>query len=518
MIVHFLLLVRRTARREPFIKPIEPARKKHMASNDIGVSNVPNGVNLSNDFTSCPSSTCSESNGVSISSTAGSESNISLLRDTGHDRLTDDKTDTTMKSKEDLDSEVSVELTPSLVHKGSGDRDLIDSELCSFGLKGREKEISNQPSHVQEDAIGVSKIDGYHFSPATPSSVEALQTDLKEPNGCNGEFSRQPSHLLEDVSAVAQTDSNFLAPATLTSAETQCMKCEKPLGISDANYHIKDSGSIWVNGEVPHLSGYLADGNISHQSLATNTVHNMDVMSSHASVSSSPSIESKNSVVSKSELVMAEHHPSGSANGVGQLRNVPCRSEGNKALLLVSENGSFGKPKPLFSRGFLDKPTGKKSAEHEKRTQGETPKSAAAAAKIANGYANGQSKINIDANGPTLVLTSERGKISSDPGVALDHRGSLNGFYRKSAAELKIGQAKCRVPGEVASGSEAASSNENCSPSNNVTVCNKENGCRVYDTTSRLDEDENDDDRSGCPPKLVDGTCYQAKHVSLCGV
>lgn len=494
LIVHFLLFFRRTARREPFIKPVEPAIKKDMASRDSGILKVPNGVNVSNDFASFHSSIGLESNSdlASLSSTAGMESNLSLLRDTGHDRLTDATVDTTMKGKEDFKLEVSVEVTPSLEHKDLGDVHMIDSELCSLGPKGCEEESSSQPSHVQEYIVAFSQTDGNSFSPATPPSAEVQQMDFEEPNGSAVESSGQPSHMPEDVFAVPQTNTNFFA---LSTAETQYMECEEPLGVSDANSHIKDNASVCINDEVPHLSGYQAYVSIAGQNTASNIVRNMVKTSSNASYSSLPSTESENSGDSKPELVMARHHPSGAANGVDKMANIPLRSGGTKALATVSENGSFGKPKLLFSSGFLDKSPGEKSANNGKRTQTEKPK--AAASNIANGYANGQSKTNTSANGPTLELTSEKGKSpTSDSGVTFIHRGSLNGLYRKS---------------------ETASSKVNSGASNIVTVYSKENGCRVYekDSTAILKEDDNCNGSSGCPPKLVNGTCFQNERVKF---
>ena len=461
-------MVRRTARREPFVKSIEPARKKHFAAKGVDLLNVHNGEIASSDLASISSCTGSKSNSdlASISSNTCSESNLSLLRDTGHDR--DIKTDT-VKGKEDLEFEVPDEAKLMLVGKDFGDVDMNDSKFSSMKPKGCEVEGSSQPSHIQEDVVAVHT-DTNSLSRETPSSAEVQDMECEEAKGCEDKNSNQYSHIQESAVAISKTNTTLFSPATISSAGVQDMECEQPFGICDASSHIKENGLVCAAGEMPHFSGCTPDSSFCSKNMASGIVHNMAMSSPNASVSSLSSTASE----LNPEPIMVEHCPLGSTNGVDKVASSSCSSEGTNVLLPVLEKGSVGKPKLLFSRGFLDRPTGEKSTDHEKRTKAEKPK--VASYTIANGYSNGHSELSGDANAALLKLPSDRGRSTpSDSDMAYINRGFLNRPYRKPAAKLKNGQANGSDPDEVALASEAARSSENCSTSASV-ICNRENG------------------------------------------
>ncbi|ONK70513.1 uncharacterized protein A4U43_C05F34480 [Asparagus officinalis] len=346
---YMLLYSRRTARREPFVKPIESARKKHLALREIDLSNVPNGHDVSSDTTSFPSSTGSESNSdlQSLSSNTSSESSISLLRDTGHDRLADIKTDS-MIGKEDLELQLPVEVTLMLAQKDSGDMVMNDS---ASGPEVYEEGSLSQPSHIQEDS--------------TSPAVEHRYMESDKPKSSEGDSWSQRSHIHGDVD-VPQNNTNFCSPAAQSSDDVQDMECDEPPGVSNSNSHAEDNGSVCSTGEVPHLSGHAPEPN------------------------------------------MVKHCPSGITDGVEKLANISTEN-GAKASTVVLVNGSRGKPKPLFSRGFLDKPTGEKSVTHIKRTQ--TGKSKVPPSNIANGYANGKSELT---NGTYAATVSAKVALKSE--------------------------------------------------------------------------------------------------------
>jgi len=401
-----------------------------LAAKEVDLLNVPNGENVSNDSVSLSSFTCSESNSdlSSTSSNTGSESNNSLLRDSGLDRLRDIKTDT-VKGKVDLELEVPDEAELMLVDKYFGDVDTNDSKFSSMELKSCSVDSSSQPSHIQEDAVAVSRSDINSFSLATSSSAEVQDMEREETKGCEDKNSSQHSYIQESAVAISQTDTTLFSPATLSSAEVQDMEREQPFRIYDVSFRIKENGSVRLAGEMPHLSGCTSDSSSCHKSMASDIVHSMAVSSPNASVSSLLSTEPGSSADSEinPEPIMLKHCPVGSTNGVDKVASTSCCSGGTNVLLPVSlrpvsENGSVGKPELLFSHGFLGRPTGEKSVDHEKRIKDEKPK--LASFTIANGYSNGDSELNGDANAANLELPSNRGKSTpSDSDMAFINRG-----------------------------------------------------------------------------------------------
>lgn len=307
---YMLLYSRRTPRKGPYVKPTEPAKKKHMASRDTDLCSAPKGEIMSNNFASFPYYIGSGSNSdlLSLTSNTASPSDLSLRRDTGHDRLTDTKADT-LKALDILGLEASAEVNLMLSDKDSG--------ISSLGAEVCEGECSSRASHIQEDtAAGVSETDSDSSSLTTSPNVEVREMGFKEPRYCQEASSKE--------NAVAVSDANLASVTTQSSDDSECK--------SESN--------------------------------ATNGVDKQakDVSWSSGSLKSSPP---------------------------------------------VSENGSIGKPKPIFSRGFLD---------GGPRIQ--TVKQKDSTACIANGYSNGQGELK--------------------KGTSFVRRGFLNGPCRRSKSEGEV--------------------------------------------------------------------------------
>lgn len=475
LIALFLLSIRSTARKEPFVKLIEPARKKHLAARDVDLSNVPKIENVLTDAASLASNAQLESNSdiMSLSCSTDSESCVPLIRDTGHDRSTDNKTDGT-KGKEELELEVSVEPSPLLAPKDSGDVVMKNSELSLLATEGCGGESSSRPS-MQEDTAAEARTDNCS-SLATPSSSQVQDMECEEPKGCNDEEA---------------------AVATPSSTQSQEMECEGHFGTSVSHFDFNQNGSACVI-EVSNFSGHSSEPNTGY-----NIDPNMAVSSSSASMPK----RSDDSEL-KSDLVTLENHPLGSINEVDKLINISYNSGGSESLPPLLENGSVGKPKPIFSLGFLDRPTGESCVAHEKRTRTDKPEvatSTIANGDVVNGHANGQIKPKNNDSAAASGLQFERGNSTpSNPCMAF------------SRGILKNGQANGRAPAEVALRSGVCSSGTS-SLSVDVPLHNKGIGCSPSSNgvPSRSVEGKSNNGIAECSSNFVNGKGSQDEHLRL---
>lgn len=439
--------------------------------------------NVSSDPISLASNAGSESN-----SNTGSESSLPLPRDTGHDRLTDTKTDA-MKRKEDLQLQVPMEINPLHVCKDSGDVVMKNSELSSLEAESCGGESSNRSSSMQEDTAADAPTDTKYLFLVSPSTSDVQDMEYEEPRSCEEESVSQHFHVQGD------------AVATPSYAQAQDMECEGPFGTSGSDFNSKQNGSACVI-EMPHLSGHTLEPNVGY-----NFDQNIGMASLNASM---PECSDDSGLKSDGDIL--ECNTMGSINGVDKRTRMPCTSEARASLSPLLENGSNGKPKPIFSRGFLDRPTGEKSVAHERRTQIEKPNGSSST--IANGYVNGQAEPKNNSTAVTSGLQFEGGKSTTSNSSTSFSRGFLNKTHRKSAVELKYGQANGRAPAEVALGSGVCSSGIS-SLSMDVPLNHGENGSDLLRKGGKLRSDEGKSSYGVAeyPSKLMNGNRSQDEHL-----
>ncbi|KAJ6804059.1 ubiquitin carboxyl-terminal hydrolase 19-like [Iris pallida] len=235
---------------------------------------------------------------ASLPSNASLQSNISL-RDTGHEREIEIKFDASRgKRRDSVESVVRpAEINPILDPKDSADEYMADSDISSLVAKDFEEVNSTRHSQVPVDVL-----------------------------------------------PVGQMDSNFISPATLAGAEGHDTKHEECNGSHDAADHC-----------IEEDLGYATRSSMFCKPMARKMVHNLAESSSSAlGASSAAELKVLHESDHKSEPAMAACDFY--ANGVHKEFKI-CDRKGPKASSRCTENGSVGKPKPPFSRGFLDGPT-----------------------------------------------------------------------------------------------------------------------------------------------------------------
>ncbi|KAJ6828991.1 ubiquitin carboxyl-terminal hydrolase 19-like [Iris pallida] len=379
---------------------------------------------------------------TSLPSNASSQSN-NFLRNTGQEREIEMKFDALRgKEREGVESVTPAEINPMIDPKDLESQDMTDSDISSLVAKDHEEVNSTQCPQVPVDVLPVSRVD---------------------------------------------TNSTF--PVSLVGAKGHDTKREEHNGSRDAADHCieEDLGSLSTTAEgVSALSGNATSSSAFCKIMAHNKVHNSAEMPSSAlGTSAAAELNGLHESDHKSESVMA-------ACGFSP--------KGPKAFSSFTENGSTGKPKPLFSvNEHFGRPTRERSG---------------------NGHFELESDVEdleSDTDSACLKSLSERRK----KGILIydsTSPGSLERHYRKSTLKLKSEPINCNGSAELAFGSEASCSSQSCDTSCNGSVCNQENICTSVnekDAASVLKTEYNENGSANNQSKVMLGTCGEDEHKMI---
>lgn len=430
---YMLLYSRRSPRKKPFIRPTEPAKKKQLTIGDTDLSNTE----------------AAGSCGVlaSLPSNASLQSNMSL-RDTGHEREIEMKFDALRwKAREGADSVTPAEINPMLHPKDIEDEDMTDSDISSLVAKDLEEVNSTECPQVPVDVLPVSGMDSSSILPVTLDVAKGHDTKREEYNG---------SH----------------------DAADHCIE--------------GDLGSLSTIGEgVSGLSGNATSSSAFCNIMARNLA---EASSSALGASSAAELNGLHESYHKSESVTAAC--SFSVNGVHKVFKIS-DNYGPKDFSPCTENGSTGKPKPLISRGFLDRPTRERSV---------------------NGHIELESDVEdleSDADSACLKSISERRNNISLCYDSLSP-GSSGKQYRKLTSKLK--SEPINDSAELALGSEASCSSQRYDTLCNGSVCNQEYICtnaKEKDAASERKSEYNDNGGTDNQSKVMLGSCGADQHKRI---
>ncbi|XP_008789702.2 ubiquitin carboxyl-terminal hydrolase 18-like isoform X2 [Phoenix dactylifera] len=258
-----------------------------------------------------------------------------------------------------------------------------------------------------------------------PNSIEASLLKNTGPEKISSEGDFIKNRELEDM----ETD----APAKeLPSVEIHTVA--EPCVCSDLESHMEEDndGSTGI-AEASKVS--ILDLSVTGQNIGDKIA---DPSSAVPTINSSLVSEPSDDLRPESEQAVAACSPSGSANGISRLDDTSFIDNGNKGLPSCWENGYRSKPKPLFSRGFLDRPARKKSVDSSR--QNHTGSHGVALVPRVNGYCNGHSDLGLseqdyDNCSASLKSSCENGRGIIRGDMSFKSRGFLRSSYTKSSDE-----------------------------------------------------------------------------------
>lgn len=430
--IFYVPLCRITARREPFVKPVDPPKLQlseaipklsspSMVSNSIGASCLPSDV---------------DSKPKSIEA--------SLSKNTGLERISSEGDSIKNRELEDVEMDAPAKVNHVTIPRCLGNMDMGDPSLTL-----------SVPKYLEEGIPGlcfpVPSLKYMHLkSPQELPSIE-IHTGA---GSCVCSYLE--SHMEED---------------------------------NDGSTSMAEASKVSTNALDCSVTGQSIGDKMAEPSLTVPTIN--------SSLASKPSDDLR----LESEQAAAACSPSGSANGISRLDDTSLMDKGNKGLPSCWENGYRRKPKPLFSRGFLDRPARKKSVDGN--GQNHTGSHGVAVVPMANGYYNGHSGLSeqeSDNCSTGLKSFFENGKDIFPGDMSFTSRDFLKSSYTKSAdqdvkkTELQKfdhhGKTKCNGSVEQGSVSKLDFRPETCSNGIDFTKVNHEefhetafvheNGSKVY--------------------------------------